>query len=446
MRTPLFASLIAIALVACQPSTTPTEPATAGDADHSAAAAPAPSSPYTLQPWSMPTPANAAQPDLVAAADGSLLLSWIAAAGDGHALQFARYRDGEWGAARTIAHGDDWFVNWADTPHIAATADGALWAHWLQKSAAATYAYDVALVRSDDDGATWSEPRLVNDDGTPTEHGFVAMWPASADSLGIAWLDGRATAGGGHDTHAAHAGAGMMTLRSARFDAELGRSGETVLDASTCDCCQTDAALTARGPLLVYRDRTTEEIRDIAVTRFDGERWTDPARVHADGWKMPACPVNGPTIDARDSEVVVGWYTATGGTPAVKIARSIDAGDSFAAPLTIDSGAAVQGRIDVVLGAEAAWALWTREDEAGQSLQLARYSPDLSRELQRIEVARLQGRGRGTGFAQLALVDGVVHVAWTDVVDGKPALHGAVLQPAAADATTSAATVSLAID
>jgi len=446
----MLASLIAIALAACQPPATPTEADTAGAAANNATdAVPVPSTAYAVEPWSLPAPANAAQPELVAAADGSLLLSWIAAAGDGHALQFARYRDGEWGAARTIAHGDDWFVNWADTPHIAATADGALWAHWLQKSAAATYAYDVALVRSDDDGATWSEPQLVNDDGTPTEHGFVAMWPASADSLGIAWLDGRATAGGGDATHAAHAGAGMMTLRSARFDAELGRSGETVLDASTCDCCQTDAALTARGLLLVYRDRTTAEIRDIAVTRFDGERWTDPERVHADGWKMPACPVNGPTIDARDNQALVGWYTATGGTPAVKLARSADAGDSFAAPLTLDTGAAVQGRIDVALGANAAWALWAREDEAGQSWQLARYSLDLSRELQRIEVARLQGRGRGTGFAQLALVDGVAHVAWTDVVDGKPALHGAVLRPTpaagAASVMTSAATLSLAV-
>ena len=445
MRTHLLASLIVIVLAACQPATTSTEPA-AGDAANGAG--PAPSVAYVLNTWSLPTPANAAQPELVAAADGSLLLAWIAAAADGHALQFARYRDGQWGGARTIAHGDDWFVNWADTPHVAATADGALWAHWLQKSAAATYAYDVALVRSGDDGATWSKPRLVNNDGTPTEHGFVAMWPASADSLGIAWLDGRATAGGGDAAHAAHAGAGMMTLRSARFDAGLGRSGETVLDASTCDCCQTDAALTARGPLLVYRDRTSAEIRDIAVTRFDGGRWTDPESVHADGWKMPACPVNGPTIDARGSEVLVGWYTATGGTPAVKLARSGDAGDSFAAPLTIDTGAAVQGRIDVALGADAAWALWTREDETGQSLQLARYRPDLSGELQRIEVARLQGRGRGTGFAQLVLVDGVVHVAWTDVVDGKPGLHGAVLRPvAAADTMPSvAAAPSLAID
>ena len=426
MRTLLLVTLITTALVACQPTdTAPTDAAETAEVASTAAAAPTPAATYTLEPWLLPTPANAAQPDLVVAPDGSLLLAWIAAAAEGHALQFARYRDGEWSAARGIAHGDDWFVNWADTPHLIATADGALWAHWLQKSAAATYAYDVALVRSDDDGKSWSEPLLVNDDGTPTEHGFVSLWPASDDSLGIAWLDGRATAGG---SHAAHAGGGMMTLRSARFDPQLARSDETVIDASACDCCQTDAAPTARGPLLVYRDRTAEEIRDIAVTRLEDGRWTTPETVHADRWTMPACPVNGPSVDARGTEVLVGWYTAAGGIPVLKIARSSDAGDSFAPPVEVDTGAAVQGRVDVALGDRAAWVLWTREDDSGQSLQLARYSPDLSTQLQRIEIAGLQGRGRGTGVAQLVLADDAVHVAWTDVVDGKPQLHGAVLR------------------
>jgi hypothetical protein len=168
--------------------------------------------------WILPVTTAAAQPDLVRASDGSLLLSWIEVQGDGHALKFARYADGAWGEVLPIARGDDWFVNWADTPHLAVTADGALWAHWLQKSARAKYAYDVAMVRSGDGGVTWSTPVLVNDDGTPTEHGFVSMWPAARDRIGIAWLDGRRTGGGegGHDGHEDH---GAMTLRAATFDA-----------------------------------------------------------------------------------------------------------------------------------------------------------------------------------------------------------------------------------
>lgn len=389
----------------------------------------------SLQPWSLPTSAHAAQPDLVLAADGGVLLSWIEPQGDGHSLKFARFADGSWGASQAIASGDDWFVNWADTPHIAQTADGALWAHWLQKSAAATYSYDVALVRSGDGGLTWSTPVLVNDDGTPTEHGFVSLWPMANDTVGVAWLDGRRTAGAsdGDDPHAGHGAASghapaaaMMTLRTAAFDAAMTRSGEHELDLSTCDCCQTDVVPTETGALLAYRDRTAAEIRDIHVARLVAGDWQPATPVHVDNWTMPACPVNGPSIDARGKDVVVGWYTAAGGTPMVRLARSADGGASFQPPLTLDSGEAVQGRVDVALGVDAAWVLWLREAAGSQSLQLSRYLPDLSKELQRIEVATLQGRGRGTGFPQLALADdGTAYVIWTDIVDGKPRLHGA---------------------
>ena len=410
-------SLFAVALAGCSG-----EPA-ANAAATTATAMPAP---LAVARWALPVTAAAAQPDLVAAPDGRLLLSWVEPQGEGHALKFAAFADGRWSPAREIARGGDWFVNWADTPHLSATADGALWAHWLQKSAEATYAYDVVLVRSGDGGATWSTPVRVNDDGRAADHGFVSLWPAARDALGIAWLDGREAAAAGHGGHDGHGGA--MTLRAATFDAALQRRDDTRVDAMTCDCCQTDVAATSRGPLLVFRDRTPEEIRDIYTTRLQGGAWRTPHAVHADAWTMPACPVNGPSVAARGDAVVVGWYTAAGNVPAIKVAHSRDAGDRFAAPLTLDSGEAVQGRVDVALDERNAWVLWLREERAGQSLQLARFSADLSRELQRLEVARLQGRGRGTGFPQLVLHDGVPHLAWTDVVAGKPQLHAAVVR------------------
>ncbi|GAB3381958.1 sialidase family protein [Lysobacter fragariae] len=388
-----------------------------------------------VTPWSLPVDVAAAQPDLVVAPDGRLLLSWVEPRNDGHAMRFAAYDAAHWSAPRVIARGTDWFVNWADTPHLLATMDGALWAHWLRKSAVASYAYDVALVRSGDGGATWSAPTRVNDDGTPTEHGFVSLWPASPDSLGMTWLDGRETAstaeesaGHAHGGHEPDAGEGAMSLRSVVFDMQLQRRDEARLDPMTCDCCQTDVALTARGPLLVYRDRTPEEIRDIHATRLQPGGWTAARVVHADGWKMPACPVNGPSVAARGNDAVVGWYTAAAGVPTLKLARSADAGDSFGPAVTQDSGEAVQGRVDVALDAASVWVAWLREDAGGQSLQLSRRSPDLSRELARIEVARLQGRGRGTGFPQLAARNGRAYLVWTDLVAGKARLQGATVE------------------
>ncbi len=384
--------------------------------------------------WALPAAGAAAQPDLVRAPDGSLLLSWVEHgdehATDRHVLKFARFANGAWSQPREIARGGDWFVNWADTPHIAQTADGALWAHWLRRSANAKYAYDVVLARSGDDGVTWSKPAPVNTDGTPTEHGFVSMWPAGGDRLGVAWLDGRNTGAGEHSAHGGHAAAakhepGAMTLRTAVFDASLSRSGERELDAMTCDCCQTDAALTASGPLLVYRGRTPQEVRDILVARQDAAQWHTTQRVHADGWTMPACPVNGPAVASEGATAIVAWYTAAGDTPTVKIARTADAGATFAAPLVLEHGAAVQGRVDAAMDRRAAWALWMEEDASVQTLRFARFAPDLSLELQRGEVAKLQGKGRGTGLPKIALADGTAFVVWTDVIDGRPGLHGA---------------------
>ena len=404
---------------------TPGEASAASPATSAAIAEVPATAPIRVTAWTLPAPDGAAQPDLVAAPDGTLLLSWIEPRGDGHQLRFARNDGTGWSTPRGIASGDDWFVNWADTPHLAATADGALWAHWLRKSAAATYAYDVVLTRSADGGAHWSEPVAVNQDGTPTEHGFVAMWPADDASIGIAWLDGRATAGGhgGHDGH----GSGMMTLRTARFDASLARHDETRLDASACDCCQTSAAMTDDGPVVAYRDRTHEEIRDIAVVRQVDGQWRDPRIVHADGWKMPACPVNGPALDARGDSVVVAWYTAAGGTPRARVAASADGGATFAAPAGIDAGDQVQGRLAVALGDGAAWIAWLREGADGQSLRLARFDPVTGSLGNAAVVSRVAGHGRGTGFPQLALANGRAHLAWTEVVDGQPRLRGAIV-------------------
>lgn len=422
---PLLCAL-ALAAAGCRPASPPA----AAPAQAQAEAAPAPQ--WRVSEWALPATGAAAQPDLIAAPGGGWLLSWIEpGARGGHALKFARAdRDGRWDAPRAIAAGKDWFVNWADTPHIAASADGALWAHWLRKSAPATYAYDVVLSRSGDGGATWSKPVKVNDDGVASEHGFVSLWPDGADGIGVAWLDGRRTGGGEGEGHSGHRGA--MSLRAARFDAALARSLDTEIDAMTCDCCQTDAALTARGPLLVYRDRDAQEIRDIAATRRDAAGWSAPRHVHADRWTMPACPVNGPSVAASGDAAVVAWYTAAGGESKVQVARSDDAGATFAAPVPLDRGEPVQGRVEAALGEDAAWVLWLREDKQGQTLWLARLAPDLSRELQRIQVATLQGRGRGTGFPQLALGDGAVYVAWTELVDGAARLRGAKLQPEAA--------------
>ncbi len=426
MRKPALVLPLVLALAACGG---PDDPAVVGDVDPTAA--------YEVHAWPLPATEGSAQPDMAMTADGRLLLSWISSIpGRRNALQFVSLStNGRWQSApRTIAVGETLAANWANIPHITATPDGTLWVHWLQRIGEG-YAADIALSRSTDAGFNWSPPVLVNDDGTATEHGFASLWSTGNGALGIAWLDGRANATDADATahqHAAkaheHGGRGTQ-VRAAVFDANLERSGEQVVDPLACDCCQTAVAMTARGPVLFYRDRTDDEIRDIVATRLTDGTWSEPKPVHADGWKIEGCPVNGPSAAADGNNVVVAWYTGANDTPTVLAARSGDAGDSFYPPVVLEQGRPVLGRVAVAVDAHQAWLLWIREDANGQSLWLSRRSPDLQREYQRLQVAELQGRGNATGFPKIVLRGSAAHIVWTDVADGTPRLHGAIVNP-----------------
>ena len=285
------------------------------------------------------------QANLTVDARGRVYLSWIDRTPDNlFTLRFSTRERGGWSKPRTIAEGRDWFVNWADFPSLAALPDGSLAAHWLVKNGAGTYAYDVTIARSFDGGRTWSKPSVPHTDGTQTEHGFVSMFPARNGALGAVWLDGRemkaAAAGHSH---------GDMTVRYAALARDGRATEEAVLDRRVCECCQTSAALTQDGPVVVYRDRSDKEIRDIGIVRLKRGRWTEPRVVHADGWEIDACPVNGPSVstDGR-RRVAVAWFTGAGGAARVRAAFSSDQGDTFGAPAEVSAAEPI-GRVGVLL-------------------------------------------------------------------------------------------------
>ncbi|TXK59815.1 sialidase family protein [Alkalisalibacterium limincola] len=385
----------------------------------------------TVDAWSLPAPEGSAQPDLVQAADGALLLGWIRRLEQGHALEMARLSQGAWGDVRRIAEGQRWFVNWADTPHLVSLPDGSLWAHWLQRSGDGPYDYGIALVRSADDGATWDALPSVHPTDRPLDFGFVSLWAAADDRLGIAWLDSRnKSVEAGHDHHGGHGDDdGAMALFATEVSAEglVARSRE--LDASTCDCCQTAVARSGEVTLLAYRSRREGEIRDIEVVRETGAGWEEPRLVHADGWRIPGCPVNGPAIAAHGDHAWVAWYSEDQGEPVVRLARSEDAGRTFHTPLEWRRGTTQLGRVAVAADADAVWWAWMEEASGQQSVWVARGGYGLATDhIQAVRVAPVTASGRASGFPRLQLVDGIAHLVWTDVVDGRPRLSGARIQ------------------
>jgi hypothetical protein len=370
-----------------------------------------------LEPIASPAPAGSAEPHLAVSPAGEVWMSWLETRpGGGHALRAARLEGRRWSAGSTIAEGDSFFANWADFPTVLALGEGRLVAHYLWKVAGGTYAYEVRLTRSGDGGRSWSAPVVPHRDGTPTEHGFVSLVPAP-DGARAVWLDGRKAVrdSAGHLLPVPE-GTAEMTLRTTVLAADGTLADEWELDPRVCDCCQTAAVAVPGGALVAYRDRSDGEIRDIAITRLMDGRWSPPSPLHADGWRIEGCPVNGPALAAAGARVVAAWFTQAGDTARVRVAFSADGGGSFGAPVRVDGGDPL-GRVHV-LALEDGDALvgWLEARGKEALFQVRRVARDGGAGPM-MTVARTAS-ARGSGFPRLARSGDRVVLAWTEA--GKP--------------------------
>lgn len=361
---------------------------------------------FAVDSLASPAGPGSTEPNLAVAPDGRILLSWVEPAGDSsHALRFSEWRDSAWSEPRTIVRRSDFWLNWADFPSIIALGGNRLAAHWPQRSGAGRYDYDVRISLSDDGGATWTDGVVPHPDSRGGEHGFVAM-TAVDDSLLAVWLDGR-----GYDTTRADA-TGAMSLVSRTLGAGAALGDERVVDERVCDCCQTDVAMTSRGPIVVYRDRTEDEIRDLVWSRREEAGWTPARKIHDDGWRVDFCPVNGPAVAATDDRVVAAWFTAPNDSAMVRLAFSEDAGDTFGPPVRVDDGAPV-GRVDVALLDDgSALVMWLeRIGTEGAEVRIRRIDADGTRGPARVVAG--SSAARSSGFPRMALSDDRIVFAWT---------------------------------
>jgi len=378
-----------------------------------------------LEPLRSPAGPNSGQPQLSYSERG-VLLSWIERDGQKATLRFAERTGEGWSTPRDVASGSDWFVNWADVPSVLRLASGELVAHWLQKSAPNTYAYDVRLSYSKDDGKTWSASFTPHSDGTKTEHGFASLLQMPGAGLALAWLDGRAMkSGGSHDAHGA--GAGAMSVRFATFGRDWKQTSEMPVDLRVCECCPTTAAITSEGPIVAYRNRSDDEVRDIFISRLENGKWTEPRAVHADAWKIAACPVNGPMLSARGRDVAIAWFTAQGEQPRAFVAFSRDAGRTFGSPIRLDDAGSL-GRVDVELLADgSAAASWIEFADQRAQFRVRRVTPSGERSSP-VTVSGLAG-SRASGYPRIAAHGNELLFAWTETSDGRSQVQTAVVRP-----------------
>lgn len=367
------------------------------------------------------------QPSVAVDPREGFVVTWQQQEGAGHALYFA-VLDGEGRERRRgrIASGTNWFVNWADFPSLAVLDNGDWVTHWLERNGENPHGYDIRLVRSRDAGRSWDPPVSPHDDGTPVQHGFVSLVPRGGDRVLAVWLDGRhgVAATGAAGDHSGHEHDDTMSLRTA----VLSRNGRVQdaleIDASTCSCCQTDAVRIAGRTIVAYRDRTPEEIRDIAILERDRRgAWTQPQVLHDDGWRIEGCPVNGPAIAEAGGRVLVAWPTAAGGEYETRYiirdaARLSDPGAG--AMRVLAPGSVTRGRLDAAGWGRGFLVTWLGRESGRDGLQLAEldHAGNVRAEqtLAALPLGRISGNPRLASWRDRALV------AWVEPgAEGQPA-------------------------
>ena len=340
------------------------------------------------------------------------------------------------------------FANWADFPTTVGAPSGAQYTHHLAKLGSPTFAYGVFLQGRDRADAPWIDLGLLHDDASETEHGFVS-YATHGEKVRAFWLDGRGMLAGGPMTLRTVLLPETGSLLEGIADSSAGTSGapgstesalrtgpsSELLDDRVCECCQTDAATTSDGPIVVFRDRSLDEIRDIYIVRFEDGEWSEPTAVHHDGWEIAGCPVNGPAVVASGDFVAVAWFTAADDEPRTRLAVSEDGGRTFSRPTDLAGGRGAGraiGRIDLAIhsrptesptGPETSHDLWvahlaqpaeSSDEPAGPALVVdhLRFDARLRRGGQTVIASTSEARS--SGLPRMAVVDGAPLIAWVD--------------------------------
>lgn len=361
--------------------------------------------PWTLkiEPAQVATAAGSNGPQLTSSAKG-VIASWLESDDKGSVLKFAEHTTAGWSKPAAAASGDDWFVTDADTPAVIRLSNGVLVASWEQSTNEEVEASNLRLAYSKDNGKTWSPSFLPHHDGTDTQHGFATLFELPGPTLGVVWLDGRQTV-----KDREH---GPMSIRYAAFDAGWKQRADAAIDLKVCDCCTTSVATTSEGPIVVYRDRSDKEIRDIYVSRFEAGKWSAGIPVHNDGWHVESCPVNGPVISAHGRDVAVAWFTASNNQGQSYVAFSQDGGRAWRQPVRLDDGSST-GKVDLeMLDDGSAVATWV-EFAGGRSQFRSRHVERSGAKSASVVIAGASG-GRIGGVPRLARHGDQLIFAWTE--------------------------------
>jgi len=181
---------------------------------------------------------------------------------------------------------------------------------------------DLVSWRSQDGGATWSRPVVINDSPGAAHEGLHAMAVDTAGGLAAVWLDLRTK--------------GTHLYGAFSHDAGATWSKNVLIyespDGTICQCCDPSIAAVAPGEFAVMWRNSLGGMRDMYTLRLrDDKPATQPLKIGTGDWKLNACPMDGGGIAVEKGRIVTAWrrdasvYAAEPGQPerAIGIGKDV---------------------------------------------------------------------------------------------------------------------------
>lgn len=315
----------------------------------------------------------------VAVVGGEPVVAWVSEAHGTNVLWVARPASGE--APVRVNPESSSVDSLHQSPGLAVGPGGELYVSWSAakpKAPNVLFASDLYLSRSSDGGRTFDSHLRVNED-RPTSHSFEGLAVAPDGTALVGWIDSRE--GSQPATYLARVvDRGTRVERIVRLE-----------DGETCVCCRVDvSAGPGEAVAVLWRKVFPGDVRDMVLVRSrDGGRAFDPPMlVHADRWKIPACPHRGGSLatDAR-GRLYAAWYTeGTQGQPAVLFATAAE-GRPFATPKRVSVAlGSIPDRVHLAVGPDGRGIIVWEDATAVRKRILARAVLDGGRTLGAVRV------------------------------------------------------------
>ena len=143
---------------------------------------------------------------------------------------------------------------------------------------------DLLAWHSNDDGATWSEPVMVNSVADAAREGLHAMTAGTNGEVWCAWLDLR-TRGTSIRASVSRDGGKSWGKNAIAYESP---------EKSVCECCHPSIACDIDGTVHILFRNSLSGNRDMyLVSSKDGQKFSSGEQLGNSHWKLDACPMDG---------------------------------------------------------------------------------------------------------------------------------------------------------